>query len=913
MSDDKKKDITASGDSSVAAENINAPVIIVADHHHYHEKIIPRSPADLNEFRQDRIAEWSRPLYKLDNRFVKLTLTMDMGDQATERWQKKQAVRFNDLGEALKQVEEYPVVVLLGKPGSGKSTLLRHLQLQHSEVRQNTESDEVSFFIQLNGYRAKMNGEYPEPRDWLNSRWKSLYPKLDDLDDYLQNGRALLLFDALNEMNHGSPEQYLSLVDAWRQFAQEAAGQNNRVIFSCRSLNYSSPLSEKDFPVPQINVEPMDSDQVQEFLKAYAPDQAERIWAEIYGTPQFTLYQTPFFLKLLCEQVSATGEIPGGRAALFTGYVRQMLNREINSDLFKSNIMLNERDRKKLSLGKWPADTFELPEGGLLIKKFSDLAFAMQQTGLESEGAQIRISTETAERLINHDSASEFLKAGKALNVLDEDLQQQLEISFFHQLLQEYFAARRLAKEPNPDLTQSEWAVDKVKPSLEDTVDVLAIGDPLPPLPQTGWEETTVIAAPMSNDRESFIRGLIPHNLPLAARCAASPEVIVSDELKREIQNALISRTQDMNADLRARLAAGEALGEIGDPRFELCKGNYGEYLLPPMVEIPGGSYPIGLNQGLYDDEEPEHFVEIPAFQIGVFPVTNAEYRKFIDSGGYDDEQWWDTDEMRAWRKGKLSPEGNKQGWRRIRSRYVGKSDEEIREIAKQYSLTPIAVDFRIKIIKMSDEEFEEMLSKEFPTGKIHDRPEYWDDTRFNNPAQPVVGVTWFEARAYCNWLTANAHGVPSSDGQLTESKTRLKTELRTFSLPTEVEYEAAARGLEKRLYPYGNKFDSSRCNTFESHIRRTTPVGIFDNATPEGVFDLTGNVWIWTLSAYKSYRDQTDDDREDVHKTDVNRVLRGGSWRGNQDDARAVVRYDSNPDVRYDSLGFRVVVRPPS
>ncbi|QQS45407.1 MAG: SUMF1/EgtB/PvdO family nonheme iron enzyme [Acidobacteriota bacterium] len=910
MSDDKKKDITASGESSVAAENINAPVYAGGVHHHYHEKFIPRSPADLNEFRQDRIAEWSRPQFKLDSRFVSLTLIMDMGDQAQERWHRQENLRFNDLGQALKKVEDHPVVVLLGAPGSGKSTLLRHLQLQHSEERLNSESAEVSFFIQLNGYRARSNGEYPEPAEWLNSRWKALYPQLDDLDDYLQNGRALLLLDALNEMPHGSDEHYRKLIDTWREFAQDAARQNNRIVFSCRGLNYSASLSGKELPVPQIEVQPMNSDQVRDFLKAYAPDHEERIWAEIDGKPQFSLYQTPFFLKLLCEQVSATGEIPKGRAALFTGFVRQVLNREINTDLFQSGTMLNEKDRKKLSLGRWLP--FELPEGGLLIPKLSDLAFSMQQTGLESEGAQVRISYEAAERLIDHVNAKEFLAAGMAMNVLDEDLTQQFEIAFFHQLLQEYFAARRLAKEPNPDLTHSEWTVKNVNPSLEDTIDGLAVGDPLPPLPQTGWEETTVIAAPMSNDRDSFIRELIPHNLPLAARCAASTEVRVSDGLKREIQNALISRAQDMKADLRARISAGEALGEIGDPRFELRKGPFGDYLLPPLVSIPGGTYPIGLNDGQYDDEKPEHPVEIAAFQIGQFPVTNAEYKKFIDAGGYDDEQWWDTTDSLKWlREG--GSEGEKQGWRLHRQTLQNWSEEGLRDLVKRNRATEEEVEDWLETRNWSDEEFESWLNEKCPAGKLYRQPEYLDDTRFNNHAQPVVGVTWFEARAYCNWLTANAHGVPPSGGQSNDSKTRLKMEIRTFSLPTEVEFEAAARGEIGRKFSYGNDYDPLRANVWDTHIRRTSPVGIFDNATPEGAYDLTGNVWTWTLSEYKPYLDQSAGDREDIHKTGVRRVLRGGSWDDGQDLARAVCRVNDSPSVRFNGFGFRVVVRPPS
>jgi hypothetical protein len=107
-----------------------------------------------------------------------------------------------------------------------------------------------------------------------------------------------------------------------------------------------------------------------------------------------------------------------------------------------------------------------------------------------------------------------------------------------HQLLREYIAARRLAKESKPELVHVEWAADKVSPMIEETLAGLANGDPLPPRPQTGWEETTLTAAPMAKDPEAFIRDLIPYNLPLAGRRAASTEVKISDDLKNEIQEA---------------------------------------------------------------------------------------------------------------------------------------------------------------------------------------------------------------------------------------------------------------------------------------------------------------------------------------------------------------------------------------
>ncbi len=855
-----------------------------------------RKPDALTSFRRDRIQEWSKPRYDLDKRFVNLTLLLDKGESEPQRWQRApEEFRFNDLRDVLAKTADDPALVLLGAPGSGKSTLLRRLQLDHSRDRLDDGADEISFFIQLNEY----HGEQP-PREWLAARWGEQHPRLAPLDAWLKKGRVLLLLDALNEMQPRGGATPGDLIGWWKEFVRAAARDGNHILFSCRSLDYSAPLSSKELRVPQVEIQPMTAEQVRGFLRIYAPAQEQRIWDDLDGKPEFTLYQTPYFLKLLCDQVEATGELPKGRAGLFTGFVRKSLSREADGALFRAGALLTDRDHRKLLHGEW-AGPFDLPERGLLIPSLDGLAFAMQENGMKSEGAQVRIPYDEACNLIAGERAEAIIRAGCALNALDEYVGQE-QIAFFHQLLQEYFAARRLTKKPNPELLHVEWEADKVSPALQETLSKLADGDPLPPLPQTGWEETTLIAAPMAKDSQAFIRALLPHNLPLAARCAASPEANIGEELKREIQSALIARTQDATADLRARIAAGEALGALGDPRFTRRTGPHGDYLLPPLVRIPGGTYTMGDDKGNYDDEKPAHKVELAPFQIGKFPVTNAEYTKFIEAGGYDDPQWWDTEESLAWLRGEASMEGVKQGARDFRRRRQEESEDDIRGRVRKNQITSEEAENWIAIRNLTDEEFEQQLEEWYPAGKLFRKPEYWDDTRFNNPAQPVVGLTWFEARAYCNWLTANVAGDV------------------IYRLPTEAEFEAAARGAKGRMYPYGKTFDEARCNTFESHIRRTTPIGIFDNATPEGAFDLSGNAYTWTLSIYDqekfSYPYQSDDGREDIHQTGVKRVLRGGSWAFNLVLARAVYRYGRyHPANRNILIGCRVVcvVRPPS
>ena len=241
-------------------------------------------------------------------------------------------------------------------------------------------------------------------------------------------------------------------------------------------------------------------------------------------------------------------------------------------------------------------------------------------------------------------------------------------------------------------------------------------------------------------------------------------------------------------------------------------------------------------------------------------------------------------------------------------------SEDEVRHLR---GWTSQEIDDALAVKQWDDAQFEEELDKAYPAAKKYDRPHYWDDPDFNNPAQPVVGVCWHEARAYCAWLSAQV--LPSSARVGGVGGGGL------FRLPTEAEWEAAARGKPARRglpwrpksgrkYAYGDTFDPRRCNTFESHIRRTTPVGIFPGGeTPEGVVDLCGNIWEWTSSAYLGYPYEATSEREDPSRTDVRRVVRGGSWVSSRYCARASVRDRGGPDDRgYDS-GFRVVSAPVS
>jgi formylglycine-generating enzyme required for sulfatase activity len=851
---------------------------------------------------RETVERLSAPRYELDRRFVRLTLLLDQGPEATGTRFVTDAQRpkFDSLAELLATIDER-AAVLLGRPGSGKTTLLRRLELERAwaELQAGAGDGPMPFMVSLAGYRAADPRQPPpDPAAWLAGEWGRYRPNLESFEAYFRHGKLLLLLDGLNEIPHRDRDDYRDRVEQWRAFLPGAIACGNTVVFTCRSLDYSAPLGSEAAAVRQVQVEPLSPQQIADFLGLHLAERAEAVWEALRrDEKQLDLFSTPFFLRLLVDQIGPAGELPAGRAELLTGFVRQALRREIQDHrqrLLAAGPLLSEDDRRQIIHDAWAGRT-DLPVEGPLVPALETLAFRMQDGRRAGEAGQVRVAEKTARSLLAEPRAGDpapddVVDAGIQLNVLDKDLARR-EIFFFHQLFQEYFAGRALAQAPEPARLAVAWQVDEIQPALAEVRKALTVSEPLPGLPPTGWEETAVFAAALTADPARFVRDLMVANLPLAARCAAAPEAAVPPTLVADLQQALLARIADPRADLRARIAAAEALGELGDPRFERRAGPHGDYLLPPLAAVPTGTYTIGDDESQFDWEKPAHPVPVSAFEMGVFPVTNAEYRLFIQAGGYDDERWWDTAAAQAWRRGEGSNEGQKTQYRELADWVRSKSDDELRTLPNR---TPEEKDALIWLKGLATDSFESWLEEIAPTGKIFDQPEYWDDSRFNDPARPVVGLTWFEARAYCAWLSAQTG--------------------KAYGLPTEAEWEAAARGPEGRAYAYGPDYNVERCNTFETHIRRTTPVGVFPGgATPAGIYDLSGNVWEWTTTAYRPYRYDSDDRREDPADADARRVVRGGSWRGDRLSARAACRSDYHPYSRSYLVGFRVVCRPPS
>lgn len=168
--------------------------------------------------------------------------------------------------------------------------------------------------------------------------------------------------------------------------------------------------------------------------------------------------------------------------------------------------------------------------------------------------------------------------------------------------------------------------------------------------------------------------------------------------------------------------------------------------------------------------------------------------------------------------------------------------------------------------------------------------------------SHPVVGVSWNDATAYCAWAS-----------QVTN---------RLVRLPSEAEWEKAARGIDGRIWPWGNSTPTGKLGNFGTNVRDTTPVAKHPaGASPYGVMDMAGNVWEWTRSlwgedsARPTYRYPyvPSDGREQASAADpALRVVRGGAFRNDTNLARCAARGGSNPYSGYTSTGFRVALSLP-
>ncbi len=192
--------------------------------------------------------------------------------------------------------------------------------------------------------------------------------------------------------------------------------------------------------------------------------------------------------------------------------------------------------------------------------------------------------------------------------------------------------------------------------------------------------------------------------------------------------------------------------------------------------------------------------------------------------------------------------------------------------------------DFYIDRKEISNEEY-----RMFVEATGHRPPLYWNNSNLNSPTQPVVGVSWDDAQAYCQWLSKK--------------------------LATEEEWEKAARGTDGRKWPWDNDWDISKSNHGKGGIpgydesdgyKYTAPIGVSLGVSPYGILNVAGNVLEWVAGEFKAYPGNDKFLNENFGM--IYKIMRGGSYTYGMADNRTAVRFYDLPDYRDEDVGFRCV-----
>jgi formylglycine-generating enzyme required for sulfatase activity len=769
-------------------------------------------------------------------------------------------------------------MVLLGDPGSGKSTFANYLALCLAGARLEGLGEVPA--VPGEGWLVHLEPAWSHgpllplrvtlrhfaASDWCDGTAAGLWAfiagrlaaeGLGDFAPYLRqrllDGGVLVMFDGLDEV--ADPAARTAVRDAVADLASTFGHPGNRILVTCRVYAYQDGRWQLD-PFARHTLAAFSQPKIDAFVDCWyrevcrlgwkTESEAEDLTRRLQGATRrpdlAPLAQSPLQLTMMASLHFSWGRLPDDRVELYQEMVRLLLVRW-----------------QEARLGQEVGVTrvVGVPD---LESALERVAFQAHQAGEGREGmadVQEAVLLDVLKDVLegSWDRARELLvyvqqRAGLLLE------REPGVYTFPHRSYQEYLAGSYLAVQPDfPDRAAALvgenyaqwrevvlWAVGvmaRLKRMTHVAVDVAAALCPQHPPGEAVSEQEW---------RAAHLAGEALLEIGLKEVEARERHVQVLERVRGWLA-ALLERGALPPAE-RAR--AGRALGQLGDPRFRpdawFLSARFRSRPEPLLgfVEIPEGPFLMGSEKardpGADIYEFPQHEVSLPSYYIARYPVTVAQFRAFVDEGGF--------------------------------------------------------------------------------------RPGNPNCLR-DPDNHPVRYVNWHEARAYCGWLGDRLREWPGLPGELAVC---LRDEGWTVRLPTEAEWEKAARGplhsdgkgdMEGagRIYPWGDEFDPSRCNTWEGRIGTTSAVGMYPSgASPYGVLDLSGNVWEWTRSLWGrnlskpkfKYPYRADDGREDESAgDDVARVLRGGAFSSSVRLVRCAYRFRHGPDVWYLRGGFRVVVAP--
>jgi len=809
------------------------------------------TPEELAAYRNavaDHYAKWDDPRYiQEEGEFLPLFASPydEIEGPGRER---------TDLLDAIRSAQR---IIVLGEPGTGKTTALERLMLEYARQGEGP----LPVFVPLLYYTGDLMESI---RTELNRHAAFHLPDEAYTRAFLQGVPCVLMFDGLNEVSGRLREKIAGEI---RQVMGDYPRQRYAVTSRSQDELWQS-LRGEDEDISVVVIREISDEQVRDYLCGHLGAEAGQALYDRLDERMRGLAHNPLLLWMIKEaRTDEAGALPDNRGRLFDHFVTQMLKREVRLKEWAVSVPA-EVKRECLAELAYEMFTSERESRLFVASPQAEAVLAVYLEGRPGARYEVRQVLEESKR--------------NGLLVGEEN------VRFMHQSVQEFFAACRLRQQAAAEQAWGLWerGLRGVQAALSRYRRLAALSR------DDWWAETFILLAGMADDPSWLVGEVARENAWLAYWCLlegqevdegarlaveqattealasprravrlravqalsrmANPRTVeplitaLGDEdeaVARVAQRALVRMEETVTPKhleavisrpeihLSARMRVGNRLGQIGDPRF------YGPCLEPALITVPGGEFWMASEtKAAYDREKPAHKVHVAQFQMAKYPVTNAQFKGFVDAGGYSEERYW-TRAGWAWRQGKGEQFGREH----------------------------------------------------------HEWPKGWEDGQFppERANHPVVNVTWYEAVAYTRWL-AEATGKP-------------------YRLPTEAEWEKAARGdQDRREYPWGDKFDSKKVNMSigAEIVGGTSPVGIYPaGASPYGILDLSGNVWEWCSSLYQDYPYDPDDGREDL-EAEGDRVLRGGSWINSfKTLARCSCRLADLPSRFQRSFGLRLVV----
>lgn len=870
------------------------------------EKGLPKEIIDFEHYAENLLHQGVLPSAAQEQKFIDLETGLDLRPSlglnlrvesgGVRDFQEIQV--FQDLSQATEALNPengrpFAALVLLGEPGAGKTTVLKKFTGDLVRRRQADPAAHMPLFVSLSDHKTGT------PLEFLRRHWQQKF-QYDGFLGQLHADKIWLVADGINEMERRGYQKRLA---GWHDFihAHFLPG-GNRLLVSCRVANYQEELE-----LPRLLIHPLDKQRILAFLQCRLSFRAQQVWDELVRDRQeqerlgrhgglYPLAQNPFWLEVMTEVAGDRG-LPRSRSRLAARFVQLALAREAQRP---GGIQLEEPERRRFQ-----SALVKLAWRGLLKSEHH----VFKRT------AARRFFRQISPRF----GPEDCLLLARDCNLLEVN---DKTVLFTHQLFQEFFAADELKRRfiANRRFTTG-WRLSRLWkiPWKKWNYDASSWGR-LPHPPLTGWEEATVMAAGLLDpaDAARLALAVLPHNPPLAARCLPEAGSDSIPPAQVTVTGRLLAQLQDPAERLTARLAAGRALGHLGDPRIlqgraevDTSQGKVA-FIEPAWVPAPAGVFQMGsadTDPDAFDDEKPSHQVTLSQpYQIGRFPVSVAEYRCFVEAKGYQQEKYWQPQAALRWLRGELSFEESyqyylfveeKKGWESV----LPEIEDRVRRGQEDPALL---ADIRRRLampeqqIRAAWQDLEQQ-HRDRDGHACH--PWLWNDPDFNGANQPVVGVTWYEAQAYALWLNEMLRAA----GRLAGRRVRL---------PREAEWESAARGADGRRYPWGDAFDPRFCNSQEGRVRLPSPVGAYPQGiSPCGAHDMAGNVWEWCSDWYAADEYARRKDTPVINPPGPAagrfKVLRGGAWSCDGVLARCAYRSGARPGDFDARFGFRLLLSP--